>query len=92
MPRSVQRWSSIKVFNIEHCGYNSTMPRRLEWIERPSFQGFGCSECSWTFNPSGPLTQGWFDQVKQKYKTERDKEFAVHVCIKRSKSPDRSAK
>jgi hypothetical protein len=68
------------------------MPRRLEWIESPSFEGFGCSECSWTFSHSGPLTGDSLDEMKEKYEAQRDSEFAAHVCLKRSKSPDRSAK
>jgi hypothetical protein len=60
------------------------MPRRLEWIESQNFQGFGCSECDWKFNPSGALADGSLDEMKRKYEAERDKEFATHTCVKRT--------
>jgi hypothetical protein len=58
------------------------MPRRLEWIESQTFHGFGCSKCNWKFSPSGPLTGDSLDEMKEKYEAQRDKEFAVHVCVK----------
>jgi hypothetical protein len=44
-------------------GYSVAMPRKLVWIEKQNFQGFGCSECNWKFrairqhqmHPSSPL-------------------------------------
>jgi hypothetical protein len=62
------------------------MPRTLEWIKRQNFQGFGCSECDWKFNPSGALAGDSLDEMKRKYETLRDKEFATHTCVK-LKSP-----
>jgi len=29
------------------------MARKLVWIENQKFQGFGCSQCNWVFQPSG---------------------------------------
>jgi hypothetical protein len=58
------------------------MPRRLEWIKSQTFQGFGCSECAWKFNPTGPLAGDSIAEMKRKYEAERDKEFAAHVCQK----------
>ena len=65
------------------------MPRMLVWIEKQNFQGFGCSECHWVFNPSGALVGESLDEMKQKYEAQRDKEFAAHVCAKhpRAASP-----
>jgi hypothetical protein len=58
------------------------MPRKLVWIETQSFQGFGCSECSWVFKPSGVPARGSLDEMKQNYETQRDKEFVAHLCVK----------
>ena len=65
--------------------YNAAMPRRLEWVESPSFQGFGCSECNWKFSPSVPLTGDSLDEMKRKYEGERDKEF---FCPRLCKAPN----
>jgi hypothetical protein len=59
------------------------MPRKLVWIEKPSFQGFGCSECNWMFKPSSALLDESLDRMKEKYEAQRDKEFAAHVCVQR---------
>jgi hypothetical protein len=67
------------------------MPRGLAWIKSQTFQGFGCSECSWKFQPSGEVAGDSLEEMKEKYEAERDKEFASHTCLKRSKSPDRTA-
>jgi hypothetical protein len=56
------------------------MRRKLVWIERQNFQGYGCSECAWVFNPSGAPTGKSLDEMKQKYEERRDKDFAAHVC------------
>jgi hypothetical protein len=68
------------------------MPRRLEWVESQTFQGFGCSECGWKFQPSGEVAGDSLEEMKRKYEAERDKEFAAHVCLKRSSSPKRPVK
>jgi hypothetical protein len=65
------------------------MPRKLEWIKSQNFQGFGCSECDWGFNPSGALAGDSIDEMKRKYEAERDKGFAAHTCVKRTTSTDR---
>jgi hypothetical protein len=58
------------------------MPRNLVWIKSQNFEGFGCSECQWVFNPTGTLVDKSLDQMKQTYEAERDKEFAAHTCAK----------
>jgi len=62
--------------------YTAAMPRNLIWIESQTFEGFGCSECNWAFEPPGALVGKSLDAVKQKYEVQRDKEFAAHVCVK----------
>ena len=58
------------------------MPRKLVWIENKNFQGFGCSECNWVFEPVGELGGKSLDEMKQKYEAGRDKEFAAHDCVR----------
>jgi rubredoxin len=61
--------------------------RRLLWIETPDFIGFGCSECSWVFNPSKkPPVGGSLEEMKQNFAYERDKLFVAHDCAKHPKS------
>jgi hypothetical protein len=70
-------------------GYSAAMPRKLVWIEKQNFQGFGCSECNWMFKPSEALTGESLDELKEKYEAQREKDFAAHVCVKhpRTTSP-----
>jgi hypothetical protein len=56
------------------------MSRRLVWIERDRFRGFGCSECGWRFKPSDKPAGTSFDEVMRNFELLRDKEFASHVC------------
>jgi hypothetical protein len=65
------------------------MPRDLAWIKSGNFQGYGCSACDWKYKPAGVLSPGTLDEMKKIYETERDKEFAAHVCVKhpRPKEP-----
>jgi hypothetical protein len=69
--------------------YTAAMPRKLVWIEKQSFHGFGCSECNWVFKPSDALVRESLDEMKHKYEAQRDKEFVAHVCVKhrRTTSP-----
>jgi hypothetical protein len=59
------------------------MRRRLVWVERQNFLGWGCSECAWVFNPLGPLVGKTIDEMKIQYEEQRDKEFKSHVCAER---------
>jgi len=63
-----------------------TMVRNLIWIEKPRFQGCGCSECAWTFKPAGPLAGDSLYEMKEIYGHQRDKEFASHVCAEHPRS------
>jgi hypothetical protein len=50
-------------------------------MESPKFQGFGCSECNWRFDPSGVRFGDSLQQMKREYEAEREREFATHVCV-----------
>jgi hypothetical protein len=56
------------------------MSRKLVWIEHKHFRGFGCSECEWQFEPSGPLSGASFAEMMRNFELQRDKEFTSHVC------------
>jgi hypothetical protein len=56
------------------------MRRKLVWIEEPRFWGWGCSECAWVFNVSGPPTGDSLDEMLRNYEQQRDKDFAGHFC------------
>ena len=56
------------------------MKRKLVWIEEQRFQGWGCSECAWVFNPSGAPTGKSLDEMKENYERQRDRDFASHHC------------
>jgi hypothetical protein len=60
------------------------MPRSLKWIKSQNFHGFVCSVCNWKFNSSGTPVGASPDEMKRKYETQRDKEFAAHVCVTRT--------
>jgi hypothetical protein len=60
--------------------------RKLLWIEESRFQGSGCSECAWVFNPPEPSTGDSLAEMKAKYEQRRDKEFAAHVCAEHPRS------
>lgn len=62
------------------------MSRKLVQIQNENFQGFGCSECDWVFEPSGPFVGNILDEMMRKYKAQRDKEFVAHVCTKTLRS------
>jgi hypothetical protein len=68
------------------------MLRKLIWIENPDFQGCGCSECAWTFKPSGRLSGDSLYERKEIYERRRDKEFAIHVCTEHKSQEGRAQK
>jgi hypothetical protein len=67
------------------------MPRDLIWIEQPHFQGCGCSECAWTFKPSGPLVGDSLYEMREIYERQREKEFASHVCAEHPRARNTKA-
>jgi hypothetical protein len=56
------------------------MPRRVIWIEKQNFQGFGCSGCDWRFEASGMPEGNSLEEMERKFKEQRDKEFRKHIC------------
>jgi hypothetical protein len=54
--------------------------RKPIWIEDPRFQGYGCSECAWVFNPKGRPAGDSLDEMKEIFERLRNKAFAIHVC------------
>jgi hypothetical protein len=54
--------------------------RHLIWIKKPHFLGWGCSECAWVFQPSGPPMGNSLQEMKEHYLRLRDEESAAHVC------------
>jgi hypothetical protein len=65
------------------------MQRKLVWIEDQRFQGWGCSECAWVFNPSGAPTGESLDEMKENYERRRDKDFAAHVCTEHPRAKNK---
>lgn len=61
------------------------MSRKLVWVEQENFRGFGCSECGWRFQPSGAPTGESLVEMTRTFESQRDKEFAAHVCAAYSK-------
>ena len=53
---------------------------QMIWIKTARMEGWGCSQCAWTFNPSDPLRGSSLEEMKQTYLSQRDKEYASHVC------------
>ena len=62
-----------------HEGEESSS-RKLVRIEGQSFEGWGCSECAWVFNPSGPPVGESLDEMTQNFKVQLSEEFASHDC------------
>jgi hypothetical protein len=54
--------------------------RQMAYIKNDRAQVWACSECAWTFNPSGPPRGSSLEEMKQNYERQRDKEYASHVC------------
>jgi hypothetical protein len=54
--------------------------RRLVWIERATFYGFGCSCCTWIFKPVAAPAGKSLDEVAENYQTQLNREFSAHVC------------
>jgi len=54
--------------------------RQMVWIKTTRIEAWACSECAWTFSPSGPPNGSSLEEMKQNYERQRDKEYASHVC------------
>lgn len=64
------------------------MRRKLVWVELQSFGGWGCSECGWVFNPSGPPIGESLGEMMSHYEQKRDTEFTSHVCAEHPRPKD----
>jgi hypothetical protein len=42
--------------------------------------GWGCSECAWAFNASGPPEGDSISEMLRNFERRGDQEFAAHVC------------
>jgi hypothetical protein len=75
-----------------HKGQESSS-RRLTWVDRLTFKGWGCSECDWTFNPAGPPMGESLEEMKRNFEMQLSEDFASHGCAKhpRAKGPKFSA-
>ena len=56
--------------------------RKLVWVEEQGFEGQGCSECSWVFNPSCPPVGDSLEAMKRDFQTQLSDEFASHDCAR----------
>lgn len=65
----------------------NAMRRRLVWIETQGFRGWGCSECTWVFNPAGSPLGHSLDEMIQNYEKQRDQDFASHNCSEHPRAP-----
>jgi hypothetical protein len=62
------------------------MTRKLVWIEKPGFGGFGCSECGWRFELSNASAGTTFEDLTANLGLQLDQEFASHVCADHPKA------
>jgi hypothetical protein len=65
------------------------MRRKLVWTEEERFYGWGCSECLWGFNPSGPPMGNSLEEMKYHYEQQRDKDFVAHVCAEHPRAKNK---
>jgi hypothetical protein len=54
--------------------------RQIVWMKTARMMAWACSECAWTFSPSGPPRGSSLEEMKQNYERQRDSEYASHVC------------
>jgi hypothetical protein len=63
-------------------GEREISARKLVRVEGPSFEGWGCSECAWVFNPSGPPVGKSLDAMTRNFQAQLSKEFISHDCAR----------
>ena len=56
------------------------MPREMTTIKREDFLSWGCSECGWLFEPTGPPVGVNLEAMKDNFRSRRDQEFGSHMC------------
>jgi hypothetical protein len=62
-----------------HHRSQETSIRTLVWVEGLSV-GWGCSECAWVFEFSGPPIGRSLDEITRKFQVQLSQEFAAHDC------------
>jgi hypothetical protein len=60
--------------------------RQMIWIKTVRLETWGCSQCAWTFSPTGPPRGSDLDEMKQNFERQRDKEYTLHVCAQHPKA------
>jgi hypothetical protein len=60
--------------------------RKMIWIRTARIETWGCSQCVWTFNPSDPLRGSSLEEMKENYLSQRQREFASHICAEHPKA------
>src|ERR1700719_3656085 len=65
-----------------------TMYRRIVWVKQLGLSCWGCSDCSWLFNPANISSGNTFNGTVRKFESQRDKAFAGHACAKLPRSGD----
>jgi hypothetical protein len=73
-----------------HKGQES-LSRKLVWVEGQSFEGWGCSECAWLFNFSGPLSGKSLGEMKRTFQAQLSEEFTTHACAEYPRTKGGSA-
>ena len=64
--------------------------RILIWVKSARVRGWGCSDCGWTFEGTGPPQGDSISEMIESFERLRDKEFASHVCAKHPKTKNES--
>jgi hypothetical protein len=59
---------------------------KLIWVEGQSCAGWGCAECGWVFNCSGPPVGESLDEMKEHFQAQLSKQFLSHACANRSRA------
>lgn len=71
-------WRTISVSacegSISHKG-NQSASRKIGMVYGHSLAGWGCSECAWLFNFSGPLSSKSLEEMKRNFQVQLSKEF-----------------
>ena len=57
---------------MRHKGQESSS-RKLVWVEGQNFEGWGCSECAWVFNPSNPPIGKSLDEMTRFFRRNSSK-------------------
>jgi hypothetical protein len=76
------RYASVQLVEASMFGSEVNSPRKPVHIEDQNFRGWGCSECAWRFNPSGPPVGKTLDEMARNFEMQLSKQFASHACAR----------